>query len=331
VTTAGTARRRGGRQGEPHPPQRVLLVSRSAGLAALLSRLLDGPDRLGRAGSLRELADGRELDADAVVLDVPGQDRSAAVGLLRRRFRGPLVVLTAVGDHTSDPRPDDAYTLLARPFTAEQLAAALAVPVPGRPAAAGAARAAADPRAVARQAPVRQATPPPGAVDVVRRARQLLATVAQEWQTRRRVRVAGFSVLALVVFAVAFAVAAQDRCGPGCDLLGTGFSSLPTVAPGDSSPPTSGRRRVPATTAAAAGSAGTGGYQGITAAGRPETAAERRGTTTTRKLSSGGGGPEATAPPTRPPTTAPPTTTPPTTAPPTTAPPTTAPPTTTVP
>jgi hypothetical protein len=350
VTTAGTATG-GRRQGEPGPPRRVLLLSRSAGLAVVLSRLLDGTDRLGRAASLRELADGRALDAaDAVVLDLPGKERAAAVGQLRQRYRGPLVVLTATGDQTSDLRPDDACTLLARPFSAEQLAAALAIPIPGRPAAdadqaATAAEAArirlvraaaagsnpaaalgADPTAAARPAPWAAAGVAPGLVDLVRRARRLLAAATEEWQASRRVRVAGLSAFALVAFTVAFAVAAQDGCGPNCDMLGTRFSPLPTVAPGDSpAPPTTGPRRAPATTAEPAGSVGTGRFRGITD-GRPATtAAERRATTTTREPSSGGGGPGPTAPPTRPPTTDPPTTTPPTTAPPTTAPTTTVP------
>ena len=38
---------------------------------------------------------------------------------------------------------------------------------------------------------------------------------------------AGFSVFALVAFTVAFALAAQGRCGPGCDALGTAFSPGP--------------------------------------------------------------------------------------------------------
>jgi hypothetical protein len=365
VSTAETGGR-GSRPGELHR-RRVVLLAESAGLAAVLNHLLDPADRLSRIGSLRELAESRAVDsADVIVLDVPVEDRADAFAEVRRRFLGPVVVLVARGDKGGGLHLDDAATLLTRPFSAEELGAALAVPgrppspspspwfgtpagpstptaasaaastgaamlaaasaEPGIPAAAStgpatpAGASAVDLKAAARQAPVRRApAAPPGQLDLIDRVQRLLITLTQGWQARRRVRVAGFSVFALVAFTVAFALASQGRCGPGCDAFGTGFSPIPTIAPASSlAPSTTGPKRSTTTTAA---TPGTGAFGGISGGGRAgtTTTTEPRATTTTKK-------PATTRPATTRPattqTTAPPTTTP-TTAPPTTAPPTT--------
>jgi hypothetical protein len=161
---------------------------------------------------------------------------------------------------------------------------------------------------------------------LVDRALAALATAVEAWRTRRQVRVTGFSLLAVLAFSVAFALASQDGCGPGCGAFGTGLSPLTTVASGDpgGAPATTAPRRVPPTTAAPAGrSAATGALAGASS-GRPATTtSESRLTTTTRRPGSGGGVPGSTSPTTRPPTT-------PTTAPPTTPTTPTTPPTTTV-
>jgi hypothetical protein len=322
VTETGT---RGSRPGERHR-RRVVLVAESAGLAGVLDHLLDPADRLSRLGSPRELADSRSLDrADMVVLDVPAKERAAAVGQVRRRYLGPLIVVVDRGAGAARLRLDDACTPLARPFSAQELAAAMAVP--GRPAA-GPRPAAADPKAAARQAPVRPApATATGRLSVIDRAQRLLVTLIQSWHAQRRVRVAGFSALALVAFTVAFALAAQGRCGPGCDAFTTGISSAPTIAQAESraAPSTTAPKR-PTTTSAAP--PGTGGFRGISGGRLASTTSLKAGTTTddpavsrtTRPATSR----PATTQSTRPPTTAPPTTTPPTTTPP----PTTAPPTT---
>jgi hypothetical protein len=359
VTSAETGTK-GSRPGELHR-RRVLLLAESAGLAAVLSHLLDPADRLSRVGSLRELAETRALEqTDVVVLDVPAEDRAAAVGQIRRRHLGPLVVLAARGENVGGLRLDEAATLLARPFSADDLGAALATPgrpggpgprwisapapptdrlrsatggpdqAPGRPGtvpaaaagsdpgdpAAAASRRAAELKAAARQAPVRAAAATSGQVGLVERVQRLLVGLTEGWRARRRVRVAGFSVFALVAFTVAFALAAQGRCGPGCDAFGTGFSPAPTIAPSESrAAATTGPKRTTSTTVPA-GSPGTGAFRGITG-GRVAPTTTRRATTTTRK-------PVAT---TRPATTRPATTrtSPPTTAPTTTV---TTPPTT---
>jgi hypothetical protein len=286
---------RGSRPGDLHR-RRVLLVAESAGLAAVLHHLLDPADRLSRLGSLRELAESRALEAaDVVVLDVPPEDRAAAVDQVRRRYLGPLVVLVDRKEGMAGLHLDDACRLLPRPFSAEELGAALAGP--GLPGAAPrilapdpAATAAdpvdpADPKAAARQAPVQRAAPtPPGRLDLVDRVLRLLAALTQGWQARRRVRVAGFSAFALVAFTVAFALAAQGgRCGPGCDGFGTGFSPAPTIAPASSlASSTTDATRVPSTTRA--GSPATGAFQGISG-GRVATTSTTRArvTTTTRR------------------------------------------------
>jgi hypothetical protein len=391
--TGAEAGSRGSRPGDLHR-RRVLLLAESAGLAAVLSHLLDPADRLSRIGSLRELAETRALEnTDVVVLDVPAEDRAAAVGQIRRRYLGPLVVLAARGENIGGLRLDDAATLLARPFSADDLGAALAAPGGSRPlglwttepapptdrlrsptggpgtgprgsgtgpvppatagaaavglAGSGAASAAgvvgagplgagaagsgpaaaskaAELKAAARQAHVRaaQATGT-GRVGPVERVQRLLIRFTEGWQAKRRFRVAGFSVFALVAFTVAFALAAQSRCGPGCDAFGTGFSPAPTIAPsGSHAPATTGPKRA-TTTTGAIGSPGTGAFRGISGGRLATTTTVRRATTTTRKP---GGSPTTRPATTRPVTTQ--STAPPTTAPPTTAPPTTAPPTT---
>jgi hypothetical protein len=181
---------------------------------------------------------------------------------------------------------------------------------------------AADPKASARPAPVRPAPPaPPGRPGLVERGQRLLVALTQGWQARRRVRVAGFSVFALVAFTAAFALAAQGgRCGPGCDAFGTVFAPDPTVAPASSrSPSTTGPKR-PTTTVTRPGSPATGAFRGI-AGGSATTTTGQQATTTGRPATTR---PATTRPATTTQTTAPPTTVPTTTAAPTTAPPTTA-------
>jgi hypothetical protein len=344
-----------------------VLVAESAGLAAVLNHLLDPADRLSRLGSPRELDDSRSLDsADVVVLDVPAGERAAAVEQIRRRYLGPLVILVTKGDKARGLHLDDACTLLTRPFSADELGAALAVPgrpldasradggprvppfiaagtgpvgvalvappgaeVPGEApdASAGAGAAATDLKASARQAPFRPPpAAPPGPAGPVERAQRLLAAFTQSWQARRRVRVAGFSVFALVAFTAAFALAAQGgRCGPGCDAFGTVFSPDPTVAPASSrAPSTTGPKRS-TTTIAPSGSPGAGVFRAVPGGGVATTTTSAGGQATTTSKKPATTRPATTRPATtRPATTAPPTTAPTTTAATTTAPPTTA-------
>ena len=320
MTTAGTVTR--GARREARPPRRVVLLSESAGLAALLKYLLGASGTLTRFATLREAGDRDGLDnADTVVLDLPREGADTTLAQVRHRYRGELVVLADPGHGRPEAAPDPAWTLLQRPFSAVDLGTALGLPgldaatAPGPkadpkpeskadryppveirtarplPAALGGPaenKGPADIKAAAKRSPswAPFAAAASGAqAGLVDRVSRIALTLTEGWQAKRRVRVAGFSLFALVAFTVAFALAAQGgRCGPGCDALGTVFSPGPTVAPASSNAPsTTGPKR----------------------------------STTTRK-------PPGAAPTTRPPTTRPTTT--PTTAPTTT--PTTAPPTT---
>jgi hypothetical protein len=318
-------------------------------LAALLKYLLGASGTLTRFTGVREVADRDGLaDADTVVLDLPRDGADTTLAQVRHRYRGELIVLADRGRHRHHGvAPDPALTLLERPFSAVDLGTALGLPgldaatAPGPkadrhppveiktarplPAAlagpAGDAAAPADLKAAAKKAPSWApfaAAAGNAQAGLVERISRLVVTLTEGWQAKRRVRVAGFSAFALIAFTVAFAVASQGQCGPGCDAIGTVFSPDPTVAPASSSAPsTTGPKRT--TTTAVKATAGTGAFRGVSGGRLATTTTERRATTTTRKPSPGG------SPTTRPPTTRPPTTTP-TTAPPTT--PTTAPPTT---
>jgi hypothetical protein len=347
VTTAGTVTRGAGR--ELRPPRRVVLLSESTGLAALVKYLLGASGTLTRFATLREADDHDGLeDADTVVLDLPHEGADTTLAQVRHRYRGELVVLADRGQGRPEALADLAWTwtLLERPFSAVDLGTALGLPGvdaaialgpsaepkpepkadrhppvelraarPIPPALAGTGvTTAAEAKAAARRSP---SWTPFGAnarseAGLVERASRLLAALTQSWQARRRVRVAGFSVFALVAFTVAFALAAQGgRCGPGCDALGTVFSPDTTIAPASSRvPSTTGPKRSTTTTGVrAAGPAGAGSFQGISggqgvAGGQVATTTTRRATTTTRRPSTGG------SPTTRPATTRPATTTP---------------------
>jgi hypothetical protein len=308
VSSAGTVTP-APRRGETRPPERVLLLSESVGLAAILGRLLPGKDRLAQAGSLREAAErgGLAGGADAVVLDAPPDGRRGAVEQLRRDYQGPLVVLVEPGAVAGDLLQDGAATLLARPFAAEDLGAALGLPPAplgdrwpvaepdqGQPPPAGgglgdrAMAAALDRVAAARAAAARRpggwAVADPPDRSAWWRLRHRLETLPEElvhaWRARRWVRMAGFWGVCLLAFLTAFALAAQH------DSLGAvDVTPLPTVEVGAPAAPTT-TVRLPATSAGRAGTPGTGGFRGtyITST----TTAARATTTTVRAVPGGG-------------------------------------------
>jgi hypothetical protein len=350
VTTAGTVTK--GSRRDLRPPRRVVLLSESAGLAALLKYLLGASGTLTRFTGVREAADRDGLaDADTVVLDLPRDGADTTLAQVRHRYRGELIVLADRGRHRHHGvAPDPALTLLERPFSAVDLGTALGLPgldaatAPGPKAdrhppveirtarplppalvgPAGTAAAPADVKAAAKRSP--SWTPFAVAAGnaqagLVERISRLVVTLTEGWQAKRRVRVAGFSAFALIAFTVAFAVASQGQCGPGCDAIGTVFSPDPTVAPASSSAPSTTAPKRTTTTAVKA-TAGTGAFQGVSG-GRlaTTTTAERRVTTTSRRPATTR--PATTRPATTTPTTQPPTT-PPTTESTTTPPPTTA-------
>jgi hypothetical protein len=350
VSSAGTVTRGDSRPGEVGRGRRLLLLSESAGLAAVLTRLLDRRDRITRTGWSAQATDQVGLgEADLVVLDVPRAGRAAACQQLRRRYHGPIVVLVERGDGGRALPADQARTLLARPFSTDDLRAALGLPAPPagshreaprtprptaiRPtppapkaAAPGAADAPAalagkaatlvappagtggvvsmfppageerasrrasvvvDGKAAAQQAPPRPGAQPGGTPpEAPRRSRLglLLAGLVHGWRARRTVRIAGFAGLAAVAFLAAFALAAQGRCGPGCDAL-TGIispaSTLPEVG-SSGTPATTVRRLPPSTTTPTPGSGVRGVPGGLLGS---TTSTTHRATTTTRRSS----------------------------------------------
>jgi hypothetical protein len=316
--------------------RRVVLLAESAGLAAVLGHLLGPADRLSRLGSLRALGAGRLVeDADVVVLDLPDEDRAAAVGQVRRCYAGPLVVLAGEGEAPGRSGLDDACILVPRPFSVEDLAAALSVP--GRTSAAAAAAALAPTAGTGPTAagprPAAAPTTAPGRPELAARAQGLLVSLVEGWQARREVRVAGFAALAVLAFTVAFVLAAQGRCGPGCDQLDTGVAPLPTMTSVGlrAAAPTTRPRHPTSTTTIRAGTPETGAFLGASERPRATATGERRAATTTGESTTsrrpattqpGTSQPatsrpattQSTVPPSTGPTTTQPATTPPTTA-----------------
>jgi hypothetical protein len=353
VSSAGIVPLGDSRPGETRPRRRVLLLSQSAGLGAVLSRLLDRRAQLAQTAWSGELGEQGGLNnADLVLLDVPRAGRAAAFEQLRRCYRGPVVVFVERGDDGGGLPADHARTLLARPFSTDQLKAALGLPELGTagqplPAARRSRPGAAEgPATLAGKAPTLVA-PPAGTGGIVsmfppagddRAASPAAATVDQETaappasdaepdaappetprrnrrrlgapttglvhgrRVRRKLRIAGFAGLAAVAFTVAFVLAAQGRCGPGCDALKgiiTPVSTLPAVNP-PATPTTSVRRLPPSTTLPPPGGGSRGAVPGG-ALGSTTSTTRRAATTTTRR-------PSATTRP-APTTTQPPTTT----------------------
>jgi hypothetical protein len=177
----------------------VLLLSESAGLAAVLGGLLHTEERLTRAGSLREAAEGGGLaGADAVVLDTQADGRLTDLEHLRQLYGGPLVVLVeraAAGGHLP---PDDARTVLVRPFAAEDLGAVLGLPPVD------------DGTAAPFELPAAAAPGGSRRRRARRRAGLLPADLLHAWRARRWLRMVGFWAVCLLAFLIAFVLAAQD-------------------------------------------------------------------------------------------------------------------------
>ena len=96
MTTAGTAIREARR--EMRPPRRVVLLSESIGLTALLQYLLGASGTVTRFTGVREAADSDGLgDADTVVLDLPRNGAGTTLAQVRHRYRGELIVLADRG------------------------------------------------------------------------------------------------------------------------------------------------------------------------------------------------------------------------------------------
>ncbi len=311
----------------------------------MVAGLLDDGDRLVDVPSTAELGD-RDLEPDAVIVDVPPAIQRPVLDRVRRRFAGRLIVLVDRDEHTGFLPPDPARVLVRRPFRVDKLQLALTAPLPM----------AADeqdepPRK--QEAPVPR-TPTKGGNFVYR--------PAYGWARRLSVLGwAGLGVAAAMVLLVLFSPADRHGCGPGCNVVGASETTRTTVVgvrpPDVGSPsdgptaakgaPTPGATPSGFLAAASAYGGAAGGGSGLftsstfgvgAGASRRSSGTAPLGSfppgsdspgTTSPDTSLTGTAPPTTAPATTaPPTTAPSTTAPPTTAPPTTAPPTTAPPTT---
>src|SRR5918994_1851075 len=117
----------------PKVPQRVILLYRGVrpGVELLALR---GEDRVVNViKAPLELSRGGP-PADVVIVDVPAEDRRAVCEEVRHYYRGPLVVLLYHGDNGHDLPRDRRRTLLTRPFSMRELAAALSASGPAPPA-----------------------------------------------------------------------------------------------------------------------------------------------------------------------------------------------------
>jgi hypothetical protein len=324
--------------------RRVVLLSRDAGLASTVGRLLSNGDHIAHFNSAAELTDWSTPEVAAVVLDSQPNARRLSYKQVRARYDGPLVMLLDKGERQPDLPPDGARRFLHRPFQVAELSSLLDSPMPELGSLEAAIIAAWSRYATAEQAP------PPHRDPSYR---------VSTWRPslRRRARAWAATVVALMGLLLAFSLSDQGggSCAPACTKFG---GAIAGAAENDT----------PLTATPAAGSAGGGGQSGqppgSSAASQPPTPTGGAGfpvitgvggliqsiNPITSDDTTPPSGPEpvpgvpappgvipspatnpppgTTPPPTSPPTTAPPTTEPPTTSPPTTAPPTTEPPTT---
>jgi hypothetical protein len=342
--------------------RRVVLLSRDAGLASTIGRLLSNGDQIAHLGSAIELADWSTPEVAAVVLDSQPHARRLGYKQVRERYHGPLVMLLDKDERQPDLPPDGARQFLHRPFQVAELSSLLDTPMPRL----GSLEAAII-GAWSRHAIAEPAVRPP--LDLSYRVGAWNPSV------RRRARAWAATIVALM--GLAFSLSDQGgSCAPACTKFGGAIAGAAenvtplTRTPAAGTAGGGGQGGQPAGSSAASSQpptptggatfpvvTGVGGLiesinpitsgdttppsgpepvpgvpapSGVTQPPGPNppptTAPPTTGPPTTAPPTTG---PPATAPPTTaPPTTAPPTTAPPTTAPPTTAPPTTAPPTT---
>jgi hypothetical protein len=197
----------------PEVSQRVTLLCRGVRLGVDLLAVLIEERAVNVISAPVELARGGP-PADVVVVDVPAEDRRAVCEEVRHYYRGPLVVLLYPGDNGHDLPRDRRRTLLTRPFSMRELAAALS-------ASGGPAPPASDPAGRLRLVPPHGAQDPgtdpagdKGRTTVVRAVPRLVRSLGE----RRLVRVSAILGAAALAFIVAFGLANQgDRCPPRCN------------------------------------------------------------------------------------------------------------------
>jgi hypothetical protein len=336
--------------------RQVVLLSRDAGLASTIDRLLTNGDRIAHFSSVSELADWSTPQVAAVVLDSQPNARRLSYKQVRERYHGPLVVLLDKDEQRPDLPLDGACQFLHRPFQVAELSTLLDAPMPRLGSFEAAIIAAWSRHATAEQ-PVRPTRDPSYRIG------------SRRTSLRRRIRVWGATTLGLVALLLAFGLSDQGgSCAPACTKFGgaiagaaeneTPLTSTPSggsagggsqggqppgsSAASSSQPPTpTGGASFPVVTGVGgliesinpitggdttppSGPTAVPGVPAPPGVPQPPGTSPPPGTTPPPTA----GPPTTAAPTTAPPTTAPPTTAPPTTEPPTTAPPTTAPPST---
>jgi GAF domain len=102
-------------------PRHVVLLTRDASLVVAVRALLDVGDTVTELESPQELPPMGQLPVDALVVDLPKPMRDAAVGRVRGRFSGPLVVLLGHGEDAIAARGVYRCAVLTRPFGMSQL------------------------------------------------------------------------------------------------------------------------------------------------------------------------------------------------------------------
>jgi hypothetical protein len=350
----------GGTDGTVVVERRVVLLSRDAGLASTVGRLLSNGDHVAHCNSAAELADWSTPEVAAVVLDSQPNTRRLSYKQVRERYDGPLVMLLDKGERPPDLPPDGARRFLHRPFKVAELSGLLATPTPELGSLEAAIIAAWSRHATAEPPP-----PPPRDPSYrvgTRNPSYRVGTRNPSYRVgtrnpslRRRARAWAAMVVALMGLLLAFSLGDHGgSCASGCTTFGgaiagaaeNGTPLAPTPAAGSAGGGSGGGRPPGSSAAASQPPTPTGGasFPVVTGIGgliqsiNPITSGDTTppaGPKAVPGVPAPPGVPQPNPPPgtsppptTGPPTTAPPTTAPPTTAPPTTAPPTTAPPTT---
>jgi hypothetical protein len=175
----------------PKAPQRVTLLYRGVRPDVQLLALLGEDRAVNVVKAPPELSRGGP-PPDAVIVDVPAEDRRAVCEQVRSHYRGPLIVLLHSADSGHDLPPDRGRTLLTRPFSLRELAVAVAASAPAPPAS-----------------------------DPARR----------RWRERRLVRVLAILVPAALAFIGAFALADQGGTGAD-DLTSSSGTTVQAVGAG---------------------------------------------------------------------------------------------------
>jgi hypothetical protein len=212
---------------EPDLPKSVTVLYRGVRLGAELLALLGEQRPVKVINSAAELAKSGP-PADAIVVDVPAQERRAACEQVRRYHRGPLVVLADRGDSGNDLPPDRSRTLLVRPFSLPELSVALAMCAPTRPVP-GPSSGRLIPGS---RGPARGMKPSLGTRPSM--VGQPFPRQMRSWRERRLVRISIISIMVALLFMGAFALSNQSgHCGPGCDeLTGADLTSPSSTAVG---------------------------------------------------------------------------------------------------